>query len=211
MTFIEMYNLSNSILDKSGSPYFTELEFDNFCNIAYNDWIEQEHDVFEQTGEHSVKLQRLLVAYTKVGTEISLSTDIANFRYLYRINGVFTSVCNGVSKIETRNIRKAQLDDIDVMNQDPFNKPIAREPLYIYNAGQKISVYPNADSINITYLREPQRINADTNPSGVFELPDYLAEEIVEMTVKKLNVNTENYNQAQALNQEIVQRNGISE
>lgn len=208
MTFLEMYNLSNSILDKSGSPYFTELEFDNFCNIAYNDWIEQEHDVFEQTGEHSVKLQKLLVPYTKVGTEISLTTDITNFRYLYRINGEFTDSCDG--KV-VRNIRKAQLDDIDVMNQDPFNKPITKEPLYIYNAGNKISVYPNANSINITYLREPQRINADTNPSGVFELADYIAEEIVQMAVKKMDVNTENYQQAQALNQEIVQRNGISE
>jgi len=208
MTFEQMYNLSNSILDKSGSPYFNEVEFDSFCNIAYNDWIEQEYNKFEETQEHSVKLKNLLVEYTKNSSNIMLNTDITNFRYLLRVNGEFTDSCNG--KI-TRNIRKSQLDDIDVMNQDPFNRPTTKEPLFIITAGPKLQVFPTADKINITYLREPQKIDSENNPNIVFELPDYLAEEIVEICVKKLNVNTENYNQAQALNQEIAQRNGILE
>jgi hypothetical protein len=208
MTFEQMFNLSNSLLDKVGSPYFTESEFDDFCNIAYNDWIEQEYNKFEINHEHSVKLDRLLVPYTKIGTEIFLTTDITNFRYLARINGEFNDTCDG---LVTRNIRQAKNNNIDVLKQDPFNRPTTKEPLFFITAGPKIEVLPTANRVNIVYVRDPQKINSDTNPTGVFELPDYLAEEIVEMAVRKQDVNTENYNQANAINNEIAQRNGVFE
>ena len=58
----------------------------------------------------------------------------------------------------------------------------------------------------MTYVRNPQVINSNTSGGTIFEMPDEVAEEIVEMTVKKMDINIENYQQAKFNQQEINQR-----
>jgi len=215
MTFLEMYNLSNLLLDKAGTAYFLESEFDSFCNIAYNDWIEREYEKLEQSQEHTVKLKPLYGSFRKLGSDvINFSTDVLNFRYLIRFNGKFNDVCGGVTTVLTSNINKALNNNIDVLNIDPFNKPIAREPLYIQTIESGIvvfKVYPFPNEINMTYIKEPQIINSAGSPSTVFEMPNYIAEEIVQLCVKKQDVNIGNFNKVQFDQNEIVQRNGVFE
>lgn len=204
MTFLEMYNMSRTLLDKSGSPYFTKSAFDIFANIAYNDWIEDACGKFEVDQESKVKLRPLYTEFSKSGSDIIiLSTDTPNFRYLTRFNGTFTDECLGVL---TRNVRPARNNDIDIMNIDPFQKPIASDPLYIQTEESGVpvfKVFPVPLALSGTYIRNGQIIDSNASPITVFEMPDYIAEEVVERATKKMEINIENYNRVQFEQQEI--------
>lgn len=197
MTFLEMYNMSNTLLDKAGSPYFTESEFDIFCNIAYNFWIGQAYAELEITQGNKVRLKDLYKPFSKVGSNtVVFPTDIADFRYLIRFNGVFSHCGENI----IRNIKPVRNNDIDILNVDPFNKPIATDPLYIVTSSGGLSrfeIYPTPISYSLTYIREPQVIDSNGSPSTVFELPDYLAQQIVSLATYKEEINVENYNRVQ--------------
>lgn len=212
MTFGEMYSLGQTLYDKSGSPYLPEEQFDQLANIAYNDWVENEYRKLETDQEHTSRIHLLYKPFTKPNDSIiKIATDLTEFRYLIRFNAKFEKICNGVTTYPVVPVVKAQNDDVDILQTDPFNKGNNEEPLYIAtNDGVEAVWQVFSETVplelNGTYVRNPQKIDSQNNPNTVFELADYIAEEVVMLAMKKTEVVIENYNRAKAEAAEIQQR-----
>ena len=212
MTFQQMYDMGNQLLDKSGSPYIPESQFDSLANIAYNDWVTQWYRVSETNHEVKRRLLHLYKKYSVLNSStINLTTNVTDFLYLMGINGKFRKDCNNVISYHTVNVRPAVFDDIDVMQNDPFNKGIDEDPTYTFDvsgASKLIKVYSDTTPVelSIVYLKTPQVINSDSTPLVQFEAPDFIAQEVVMLTVKKQEVVIENYQRYQAEQAEIKSR-----
>lgn len=212
MTFQQMYDMGMQLLDKSGSPYIPEVQFDALANIAYNDWITQWYRAAETNHEVKRRLLHLYKKYSVLNSStINLTANVTDFMYLLGINGKFRKDCNGVISYPVFNVRPAVFDDIDVMQNDPFNKGIDSDPTYTFDvsgANKLIKVYSGSVPVelSIVYLKTPQVINSDGTPTIQFEAPDYIAQEVVMLSVKKQEVVIENYQRYQAEQAEIKSR-----
>lgn len=213
MTFLEMYTLGQTLNDKAGSAYLPEEQFDQLAKMAYNDWIEYQYNLLEKDQEHTSRLRNLYKTFQKLNSNIiDLPVDIPTFRYLVRMNIKYRKDCNGTITYPMPSVTKAQNDDIDVLQNDPFNKGTDEEPLYIMTeAALKPALRIFSTNVplevNITFIREPQSIDSKNSPNTVFEQPNYIAEEIVDLAIKKHLGITENFNRVAAENGEIKQRN----
>lgn len=207
-----MYILGQTLLDKAGSPYFPEDQFDELARIAYNDWIEMEYRKFEQGQEHTARIRNLYKTFTKPNANtIAIAAEIPDFRYLVRFKSKYRFSCKGKVSYPEPPIIKAQNDDIDMLIQDPLNSPTNAEPLYIFteeNGVSTIKVYAETVplELSMTYIRTGQSIDSANSPNTVFEQPDYIAEEIVQLVVKKMDVVIENPQKTVADANEIRQR-----
>ena len=212
MTFQQMYEMGNQLLDKSGSPYIPEVQFDALANIAYNDWLLQWYRLAETNHEVKRRLLHLYKKYSVLNSQtINLTSNVTDFMFLLSINGKFRKDCNGVITYPVVNIRPAEFDDIDVMQNDPFNKGVDSDPTYTFDvsgANKLIKVFSDTVPVelSIVYLKTPQVINSDSTPSVVFEAPDFAAQEVVMMAVKKQEVVIENYQRYQAEQAELKAR-----
>lgn len=210
-----MYKLSETLLDKAGTGYFPEEQFDQLAMMAYNDWIEKEYDKLEVDQEHTSRLRYLYKTFTKANSNVVMlnlnSGEIPDYRYLIRFNAKFRKECNNKVTYPVVSITKAQNDDIDILQNDPFNKGTNDEPLYIQTEQSGIPILLIFSDtipleINATYVRTPNGIFSQISPGNIFEMPDYIAEEIVDLTVKKHLGILENFNRVATETQEINQR-----
>lgn len=217
MTLQEIYNLTQSLLDKSGSPYFGEDAVSDFINLAINDFIETTYENFEKNQEFRLRLQSLYVPFTIFNKrEILLKTpELSNFRYLTHISAKFDKVdCDGNNVEIEVNVRPAPMDSIDVIKKDPFNKPTDEDPIYYYSANTSLEkvLYVLSTTIpkevNGVYIKNPTKVDILANPNTQFQFDDKLALEICQLAVKKMEVNIENYNRAQFEAAEIRQSSG---
>lgn len=213
MTFQQMYDLAMALWDKSGSPYLPEEQFDSIANVCYNTWVENMAKQFEKDENLTERLRWLVRKYSNTNSAIiNLKTEVPEFRRRFRFYGTFSKVCNGVTTTFDVNIAPVSNDEIDAMLDDPFNSPNNVEPLFISDVngiGEPImrvfsSTTPLA--LYMTYLKNPQKINVAGAPATQFEAPDYIAEEVVMMTIKQADGMIENYNRMSADSSEIQQR-----
>lgn len=204
-TFKQMYDLHQTLWDKSGSPYLPEEQFDELANVKYNDFVTAECAKIEQGQEHTVRIHELYRKFQKANSnQILRDTDLPNFRYLLRFKSKYKKTCNGVDTFPEPSVRKASNNSVDIMQADPFNKGIDADPCYVLtvDANNKPIYQVLADTVplelNGTYVRTPQKIDSKNNPNSNFELSDFVAEAIVRAVVFRSDVMIENLNRAQA-------------
>ena len=203
-----MYDLGMTLLDKSGSPYFPEDQFDEVSSMKYNDFVTDECKKAEEGQEHTVRIHALYRPFTKANSNvIVIPDDVPAYRYLLRIKSKYKLTCGSRITYPEPPIRKAPSNNVDVMQQDPFNKGIDADPLYKLDfAGGKKTYQILSDTvpleINGMYVKTPQKIDSANNPNTVFELEDYIAEAIVRATVFRTDVIIENFQRAAAESQE---------
>lgn len=214
MTYGEMRTLIDALLDKAGSPYFNDDEVSNFLNIAFDDLVENEYERFESNQEHKLRILGLQRPFIKANSDrIVIPTDVVNFRYLLDIESGFNAVdCNGNAIVIYRNVKPSATNNIDVINRDPFNKPIDKDPFYLFlndGTNKYIKIYSETTPVSITgnYLKNFIPIDISSTATN-FELEDKIARELCQLAVKKMEVNIENYNRAQMEVQEIKQISG---
>lgn len=203
MTFGEMYSLMQTLIDKSGSPYFPQTQFDQIANLVYSDYVENELDNLEADEEFTSRVDYLYKTYKKLNSSvIDVATDIPDFRRRIRINIRYQRNCNGVITYPYTPVIKARNNEIDMLQRDPFNKGIDDEPLFLVTeSGGKvvweIFATQTPSEINVTYIRTPQVINSATSPNTVFEAPDDVAQQIVNFISDNMDIIIENYNRAE--------------
>lgn len=124
------------------------------------------------------------------GITLALPTD-----YLYYIQS-FSYATNdlvdgGVNKKWSPN-RVIGHDEVDMITNGLFNKPILRKPCVVFEQDDKIVLYKDDDTdifnISYTYLRKPLTMTLDTPVAGETtnecELDEYTHQDIVEMAVR---------------------------
>lgn len=207
MTFIELYQLMQTFIDKAGSSYFPPSQFDKVGNALYNAFVENELDKLEKDEEYTSRVSYLYKVIQKLNSDrIIESVDCPNFRKRIRINAKFRKDCNGVITHPTVGVIKARNNEIDQLQVDPFNKGDDTEPLFLVTelGGQVIWQVFSATTpveINVTYCRNNQIINSATAPNTVFEAPNDIAEQIVSYIASDLDNIIENFGRSNARQQ----------
>lgn len=201
-TFGQLYGLMQTFIDKAGSPYFPESQFDQIANSLYNDFVENELGKLEEDEEYTSRVEYLYEVVQKVNTQsIAEVADCPNFRKRIRFNMRYRYECNGVVSFPYSPIIKARNNEIDEMQRDPFNKGTDQEPSFVVTRSNGVVTWQVFSStlpteLNVTYVRNPQKIDAANNPDVVFETPDYIAEEIVRFIADEMDNITENFNRS---------------
>ncbi len=200
MTFQQIYDNAMSLWDKSGSPYLPKKDFDLFFNIKYNAWVELESKQLEINEHYNSELMYLFDTISKPNSNfIDRVVDTPNFRKRLRFNITFNDPCND-GKILRKNINVVGNDVIDIMNDDPFNKPIDDEPLAIAtklaNGNQGWQEFGSTIplTLNMTYVKNPQVFNSNGAPNTVFEGMDWIAYILIQLVVYRMDLTIENLN-----------------
>jgi hypothetical protein len=218
LTALQIAQEIDTLIDKAASPYFNDAKKTVFFNLAYNDVVQTEYERYEQNDERSFRILSLQAPFSKANSnKILIPADVPNFMYPLRIRAKFNGTdCDGKPETFWSNVRKTTLNKIDVARQDPFNKPIDRDPLYCQKNdtgnGQYIEIYSETTPVTIEgdYLKRPTVfvINTVGAPNAVFPQSDEVTHEIIQLAVKKMLGNIENYNGMKAIQQEIPQASG---
>ncbi len=205
MTYEEMYKLWQTLADKAGQPYFSKAQFDQIANTKYNNFVTSECAKLEIDQEHSVRIKELYKPIVKLASNVIIfPTDISDFRYLVRFNARFKKVCGqAITYPPPVPIRKAPNNNVDEMQNDPFNKGIDADPCYVVTTSGGLSAFQVLSEttpveIGGQYIRQPSAINSATAPDTVFELQNYVAEAIVNAIVFRTDVVIENFQRASA-------------
>ncbi len=201
--FGQLYGLMQTFIDKAGSPYFPQSQFDQIANALYNDFVENELTRLEETEEYTTRVEYLYEVIQKVNVgQIVESVDCPNFRKRIRFNMRYRDNCNGKITYPYSAIIKARNNEIDMMRNDPFNEGNDKEPLFLVtkSAGEIVwQVFSTSVplELNVTYCRNPQKIDSANNPTTTFEAPDYIAEELCRFIGQEMDNITENFNRSQ--------------
>lgn len=203
MTFGQMYEIFQTLWDKAGNPYLPEEQFDEIANIKLNDYVTDECSKIEQGQEHTVRIHALYRPFSKLNSsELIIPDDVPGYRYLLRIKQKYRKDCNGKITYPEVPVRKAPNNNVDEMQKDPFNVGIDEDPTYVPSFSNGKQIY-KINSTNIpleisgTYVKNPAKIDSDNNPNTVFELPDFVAEEIIRSIVFRSDMVIENFQRAQ--------------
>lgn len=204
-----MYVNAMALFDKSGSPYMPQINFDLYANIKYNDLVEEYGKNIEQLERLKTDFQYLYTVYSKANSNIiDRVVDVPTFRRRLRCNTTYKD-CNGV--IQTVNVRPLTNSEIDVAQNDPFNKGIDADPCDVEtqlpngNPGWQLFSDTVPLTYNFTFIRIPQNIDSANNPNTIFEGPDYIANYIVRAAVYDMDVTIENYERAKAEQSDLAQ------
>lgn len=205
MTAAQLKILSDTILDKSGTPYFTPAEFTRLFNMSYDIWVRLNWKRFEQDSEMKYKMRLLTMPFEVLNNnQVDLSTIAPALRYDARVRATFKRVCGINVDYITRSCTPVENNRIDVMESDPFNRGIDEEPTYIQTttaAGLPIfQIFSETVPVKVDglYVRQPTYIDLVNFPNVVFEQPDDLAEEIVSICDVDEETVIENYNRMNA-------------
>ncbi len=199
-----MYDSTMVLFDKSGSPYIPPDQWDLFANIKYNAWVEFEADQLERNEKWISDLMYLFKTFSKPNTNlIDRVVDTPEFRKLLRFNMTYPDPCDS-SKTKMSRIYPATLAEIDDMLNDSFNVPTDEEPAslatQIPNGHDGWQVFSTTIplSLNVTYVRNPQKIDSANNPNTVFEGDDYVAYILMQLIAYKMDLTIENFNRMKA-------------
>lgn len=199
MTFQEIYNNAQALWDKSGSPYMSNKDFDLFFNIKYNAWVELESKMLETNEHYNSELMYLFDTISKPNSNfIDRVVDTPNFRKRLRFNITYNDTC--LNKVVRKNINVVGNDVIDIMTEDPFNKPTDDEPLAIAtklnngNPGWQEFGTTVPLTINMTYVKNPQVFDSANNTNTQFEGYDWVAYILIQLVVYRMDLTIENIN-----------------
>jgi|GEM_PF-6456560 len=202
MTFGEMFTNFETLIDKSGTAYFPPAQFDAFANMKYQAWVDLEGRMIETTEGYMADLIYLYKPITKPNSNfIDKVIDTPNFRRRIRFYSGYTD-CN--NKAKNPNIRILSNATVDIAQNDPHLKGIDNDPACIAtivtggNPGWQVFTENTPQSLNMTYLQNPQVIDSANNPTTVFEGPDYVAWILIQLAAYRMDLTIENLSRAKA-------------
>jgi len=184
MTFAQMHEDLDVVLDKHDFPWQEPEEKDIFLNFALNEYVKNKYAEFEVNEKRREDIRTLILSLSGVSSSITLPAD---FLFAISLKGTFQIVDCGIPTNKEIFIRPIQHDDINKITDDPFNKPSDKHPVYISNAtGFTIESDNIPVSWTLKYLKEPLPIDGTNNPAGSSDLPNYTHEEIINLAIRKI-------------------------
>jgi hypothetical protein len=169
MTSKEMLIQFKVILDKVDSqsyPDFHPEQIYLFINKAVNEYVLKLRRVFEENqqlaDDGKALMKEVVLDTTDKGDNIFSVAFPSDYVYLLRCSA--TTVCKG-NNINARLVYTQQ-DDIEVVLDDPFNKPKPHKLPYTFN-NKGLNLYCDksfeVSKVKLVYLREPIKIDASVS------------------------------------------------
>lgn len=202
-TYLDMYNLGSELLNKSGTPYFSEEQSDMFMNIAKNEELGNLIKVFQSTNVLSDKLSPITKsANFSNKTALNFTSDLPDYWHIVSIVAQINFTCKGVTTAEKIRVKPLSLKADNRIYQDPFNKPTKRRLWYkeINNTLTFLTTEASLSGV-AEYISTPNKIDSYTTPSGVCEFSDDVCEDIVKKAVKLMEISVNDLQKASIQNQ----------
>lgn len=186
MTFAEMQERLDVLLDKSDLSWFVSQEKDIFLNFAVNEFVKKRYSEFETNEKRREDIRTLITSLTD-GTGTSVVTLPSDFMFALSLKGVFPVTECGTVENKENFIRPIQHDDINKILEDPFNKPLNSNPVYI-STSSTFAIQSETAPISweLVYIKTPVVVDATNFPNNTLDLPPYTHEEIVNLAVRKM-------------------------
>lgn len=183
MTFTQMFDLLDTLIDKVDAPYFDDAEKDRFLNLAQMEFIKLRHKEFEFNEKRREDLVSIVKEFIVIGSGIVTSFIAGvlderatagiimnnvdkDYLFIVDLSGDFDIACGSTITTERCFIRPIQRDDIAKILKDPFNKPTNENPVYTQIGNTITSVGLGGAPSTITVNRNIS-IYADTAPTKV--------------------------------------------
>lgn len=201
-----MHNQFDIVFDKVDTmsyPDLLEEQKDYFLNEAQRRLVKIRYREFDQTQKRKDDLSVLVKTIVlPVGTsttlddfksyKVNLQLALSNGdKYLFYLKGN-AQVSNSKCKARYVPIRKVEIDDLDNVLEDPFNKPSIEEVVATDEDGGLVlwaDLSFNISNLRLTYLKQPRTM--DIFSSVDCELSEEVQSEIIALAVQLALENVE--------------------
>jgi hypothetical protein len=167
MTSKEMVIEFKVILDKVDTQSYPDFHVEQiylFINKAINEYVTQLRSSFELTQQIADDGKALIKEITVTPTE--LTPDV--FGIGFPLDYFYLLRCNAVTLLDGDSIKArmvyTQNDDIEVILDDPFNKPKPHKVPYTYQKNGLL-IYSDdtfaISKVKLVYLREPSKVDSE--------------------------------------------------
>ena len=183
MTVLEYIYRVEEEMDKSGGVYFEKDDLLGRYRIAAYSFLEQNVEFIQYNQKAREDFSKLTKSFTE--ENIENASNEFDFSGIYRL----VSVAVKYSGLDYVPLRIVQSNDLDRLNQDPFNSPTKEEPLGEFYS-DKIVLYPSPSEGSSASLKgisvgHPTFGTEDSSDISK-ELPIYIQDYIVKKVVSGL-------------------------
>lgn len=213
--FHREFKITFDKIDSEAYPELLDGEIDYYLNEAQDRFIKQRYGPnniyragFEQIQKRTEDLKEIVKTryaavseveyYTASGLNVyradvsSLFTDEAQTttstdEYMFFVK-TLAQTCKGEC-CEWNKVELVQQDDVAVVKDDPFNKPLLEEPVIFFEDGDIFIWTAEGATVGgllLTFIKRPAQINIGTYGGTLTEceLSEYTHREILQMAVK---------------------------
>ena len=125
MTKAEARTELDDLLDKAGCSYFTDTDKDRFLDSAVIEWCNEVYNMINTTQVYNDKSALLIKETTATRAQLEDITDAT------ASSGTIQEYWHLLSLKDSRDnsVKIVQIDDINSINSDPFNRPEDSSPV----------------------------------------------------------------------------------
>ena len=193
MTKAEARTELDDLLDKAGSSYFTDTEKDRFLDSAVIEWCNEVYNMINTTQVYNDKSALLIKEATATRAQLEDITDATDS------SGQIQDYWHLLSLKDSRDnsVKIVQIDDINSINSDPFNRPEDSSPVayFIQDGSSQLKLeILGSDDTNFTllYYMQPQLPSAVGTTDGLTaNIHEMYHREVVKLAARAILANIE--------------------
>ena len=193
MTKAEARTELDDLLDKAGSSYFTDTEKDRFLDSAVIEWCNEVYNMINTTQVYNDKSALLIKETTATRAQLEDITDATDS------SGQIQDYWHLLSLKDSRDnsVKIVQIDDINSINSDPFNRPEDSSPVayFIQDGSSQLKLeILGSDDTNFTllYYMQPQLPSAVGTTDGLTaNIHEMYHREVVRLAARAMLANIE--------------------
>ena len=193
MTKAEARTELDDLLDKAGSSYFTDTEKDRFLDSAVVEWCNEVYNMINTTQVYNDKSALLIKETTATRAQLEDITDATDS------SGQIQDYWHLLSLKDSRDnsVKIVQIDDINSINSDPFNRPEDSSPVayFIQDGSSQLKLeILGSDDTNFTllYYMQPQLPSAVGTTDGLTaNIHEMYHREVVRLAARAMLANIE--------------------
>ena len=193
MTKAEARTELDDLLDKAGSSYFTDTEKDRFLDSAVIEWCNEVYNMINTTQVYNDKSALLIKEATATRAQLEDITDATDS------SGTIQDYWHLLSLKDSRDnsVKIVQIDDINSINSDPFNRPEDSSPVayFIQDGSSQLKLeILGSDDTNFTllYYMQPQLPSAVGTTDGLSaNIHEMYHREVVRLAARAILANIE--------------------
>lgn len=213
-TNLQIYEEWQVHADVVNNPYRTPPDFQTLYQNMRLKWFKLKAKDFEVSETVRADL-RPFIREKDFGnvSEVFLKKDGIKIEYITAVHGDWKFQCNGKNTVRQLPIAPKAIDVVNAIMNDPFQQPVDTDPMYVEQNGAtgiylKILSTTTPDRVTVHYLKEPDQFDLVDNPEGFTEEEEMQQNEILDMVLGRNDIIVENFNRAQAFQNE-VQSKGV--
>ena len=208
LTNSQVYKYFQGKVDKANAPYIPPAQMALMYTESRLEWLRLKSKDFEVTTLQRSDL-RPFIKEQDFGSVLTVSIpNDSEILYTMGVWANFEFECKGVTRISTRPIRPLTIDEAAEIMMDPFNQPNDEFPAYVERSDNNV---PYLDILcssapvegTVFFIKSPKPFELLTDPNGYTDESETAQFEIIDIAVKKAELEIENLNKFQGMREEI--------